>query len=40
MPGRPSGIRIEILKEINPDIILLAGGTDGGDESSIIENAT
>ncbi len=32
--------RVEILKEINPDIILLAGGTDGGDESSMIENAT
>lgn len=31
--------RIEILKEINPDIILLAGGTDFGDETSIIENA-
>lgn len=35
----PPEYRIEILKEINPDIILLAGGTDGGDESSIIENA-
>ncbi|WP_213996267.1 glutamate mutase L [Tepidanaerobacter syntrophicus] len=35
----PPDYRIEILKEINPDIILLAGGTDGGDESSIIENA-
>lgn len=32
--------RIQILKEINPDIILLAGGTDFGDESSIIENAS
>lgn len=31
--------RIDILKEINPDIILLAGGTDYGDESSLIENA-
>ncbi|SCG81999.1 glutamate mutase, MutL [Proteiniborus sp. DW1] len=31
--------RIQILKEINPDIILLAGGTDFGDESSLIENA-
>jgi uncharacterized protein (TIGR01319 family) len=32
--------RIQILKEINPDIILLAGGTDFGDESSLIENAS
>lgn len=31
--------RVEILREINPDIILLAGGTDYGDESSLIENA-
>jgi len=31
--------RLEILREIDPDIILLAGGTDYGDESSIIENA-
>lgn len=31
--------RVQILKEINPDIILLAGGTDFGDETSIIENA-
>lgn len=32
--------RIEILQEIKPDIILLAGGTDFGDEESLIENAT
>lgn len=32
--------RIQILKEINPDIILLAGGTDFGDEKSIVENAS
>ena len=31
--------RVDILREINPDIILLAGGTDYGDESSLIENA-
>ncbi len=31
--------RLEILKETSPDIILLAGGTDGGDEVSLIENA-
>lgn len=31
--------RIQILQEIKPDIILLAGGTDGGDQDSIIENA-
>ncbi len=36
----PPEYRIQILKEINPDIILLAGGTDFGDESSIIENAS
>lgn len=32
--------RVQILKEINPDIILLAGGTDFGDESSLVENAS
>lgn len=31
--------RIEVLREINPDIILLAGGTDGGDQESMLENA-
>ncbi len=31
--------RLEILREICPDIILLAGGTDGGDSSSVLENA-
>lgn len=31
--------RLEILKETSPDIILLAGGTDGGNEDSLIENA-
>lgn len=31
--------KIEILKEIVPDIILLAGGTDFGNEESIIQNA-
>lgn len=36
----PPEYRIEVLREINPDIILLAGGTDFGDESSIIENAS
>jgi len=30
--------RKEVLQEIKPDIILLAGGTDGGDESSALEN--
>ena len=35
----PPEYRVQILKEINPDIILLAGGTDFGDESSLIENA-
>ncbi|KUO49725.1 MAG: glutamate mutase [Desulfitibacter sp. BRH_c19] len=31
--------KVEVLREINPDIILLAGGTDGGDEESVIQNA-
>lgn len=31
--------KVEILKETNPDIILLAGGTDGGNEDSLLENA-
>lgn len=35
----PPDYRVEILREINPDIILLAGGTDGGDASSLVENA-
>lgn len=35
----PPEYRIEILKEIKPDIILLAGGTDGGDRENLLENA-
>ncbi|MCP4683158.1 MAG: glutamate mutase [Desulfobacterales bacterium] len=35
----PPEYRIEILQEIRPDIILLAGGTDGGDRENLIENA-
>lgn len=31
--------RLQVLKEIQPDIILLAGGTDGGDQESMFENA-
>jgi len=31
--------KAQVLKEIKPDIILLAGGTDGGDEDSIINDA-
>lgn len=31
--------RLEILREIQPNIILLAGGTDGGETASAIENA-
>lgn len=30
--------RQEVLQEIRPDIILLAGGTDGGDQESVLEN--
>ena len=36
----PSDYKIQVLREINPDIILLAGGTDGGDEESILNNAS
>lgn len=35
----PPEYRIQILKEIRPDIILLAGGTDGGDRDNLLENA-
>lgn len=35
----PPEYRIGILREIKPDIILLAGGTDYGDEESAIQNA-
>ncbi|WP_353893580.1 glutamate mutase L [Proteinivorax hydrogeniformans] len=35
----PPSYRIQILKETAPDIILLAGGTDFGDETSLLENA-
>jgi len=31
--------RLEILREISPDIVLLAGGTDGGNSTSVLENA-
>ena len=31
--------RLENLREIKPDIILLAGGTDGGEIESAVENA-
>lgn len=35
----PPEYKVEVLKEINPDIILLAGGTDGGDQESLLQNA-
>lgn len=35
----PAAYRLQVLKEIQPDIVLLAGGTDYGDASSLIENA-
>ncbi|MDP4159294.1 MAG: glutamate mutase L [Bacillota bacterium] len=35
----PIDFRLQVLKEIKPDIILLAGGTDGGDQESLFENA-
>lgn len=34
----PPSYRAEVLQEIRPDIILLAGGTDSGDEISVAEN--
>ena len=34
----PLSYRREVLMEINPDIILLSGGTDGGNEDCILEN--
>lgn len=36
----PAEYRVQILREICPDIVLLAGGTDFGNEASIIENAS
>lgn len=35
----PPEYREEVLHEVRPDIILLAGGTDNGDETSALENA-
>ncbi len=35
----PPEYRLEVLREIRPDIILLAGGTDGGESESLLENA-
>ncbi|MDT8903299.1 glutamate mutase L [Anaeroselena agilis] len=35
----PPEYRLQVLREIKPDIVLLAGGTDGGDRDSLIENA-
>ncbi|UQZ88988.1 glutamate mutase [Deltaproteobacteria bacterium Smac51] len=35
----PAEYRLEVLREIRPDIILLAGGTDGGESESLAENA-
>jgi uncharacterized protein (TIGR01319 family) len=35
----PFDYKVEALREINPDIILLAGGTDGGDQESLLQNA-
>lgn len=35
----PLSFRREVLREISPDIILLSGGTDGGDETCVLENA-
>ncbi len=35
----PADYRLEVLREIRPDIILLAGGTDSGETESMLENA-
>ncbi len=35
----PPEFREEVLREIKPDIILLSGGTDGGDMANVLENA-
>ncbi len=35
----PPEYRLQVLQEIKPDIVLLAGGTDGGDQASMLENA-
>lgn len=35
----PPDYRLQVLKEIQPDIVLLAGGTDGGDQDSLVGNA-
>ena len=35
----PPEFREEVLREIRPDIILLSGGTDGGDTANVLENA-
>ncbi len=35
----PGEYKSQVLQEIDPDIILLAGGTDGGNQESILENA-
>lgn len=37
--GRAAEFREEVLREIKPDIILLSGGTDGGDMANVLENA-
>jgi len=35
----PPEFREEVLREIRPDIILLSGGTDGGDMANVLQNA-
>lgn len=37
--AEPSEFRCEVLQEIRPDIILLTGGTDGGNTEAIVEHA-
>lgn len=37
--SEPADYREEVLQEIRPDIILLTGGTDGGDTQAVVDNA-
>ena len=34
-----TGDELEEIKDLEPDLLLLAGGTDGGDSKTILENA-
>ncbi|MET0134910.1 MAG: glutamate mutase L [Kibdelosporangium sp.] len=38
--GRLDGTGIRALRAAEPDVVLLVGGTDGGDEKTLLHNAT